>query len=146
MLDEFFPGLDVRPGQVIDATDSLERRGEAGVLGQVAHDDLDPRAFQVGGQPAGVADQHPDGMSPVEQLPGQLPADEAGGPQDQDLGRHSVPAVAVPLAAAHRGLADGDGWVAWMPATIRPISTQVRTTSRPSSGERRGSSESAGLA
>ena len=111
MLGPFFPGLDVRPGQVVDASDSLERRGEPGASGQVPHDDVHPRILQVGGQPAGVADQHPDRMPRVEELPGQLLADESGGAQDQDLGAAPDPGRPgrAPLALVQSPLAPGAG-------------------------------------
>ena len=71
-------------------------------------------------------------MSPPEDLPGQLLADEAGRTQDQDLWLRRPGAAAATVARGGLELA-ASGAIAGLP----PISTQVRTTSRPSSGERR---------
>ena len=116
------------PGQVIDDADSLERRGQPIAAGQVADDRLDA-APQILGQPSGAPDQHPDCAAPIEELTGQLLADEAGRAQDQDLGARP----GGRRGRLRRGL---DPAVAATPA-VRAISSQVRITSRPSSGDSR---------
>ena len=105
---------------------------------------MDTWVFEISRQTAGIADQYPDRDAPIKELASQLLADETGRTKNQDLWACTVDcAESSPMLFALLASVRSHALalvIAW------PISTQVRTTSRPSWGDRRGSIDPPGLA
>ena len=81
---ELVPGLRVGCSEMKDSIDAIENALEIGLGAHVRPFDLEPIASQLLERRAGASGRCANGIALVQQLPDQLPTDEAGTAKDED--------------------------------------------------------------